>query len=269
MRSGSSTILSMMSSTVQGEDVVEGAHKATVFSSFEPCTEGDKFSGELKDMNKQKTTSEENSVMCSKVIDGMSNCNFRSIEGLKNWKNIHSTNGGAPYKRSLAENLCKESEIVAVKTVMPMVLENVTWVLDRNPHLKIIEVIRDPRGIYASDAHCKSSLDKVCKNIAVNLGFKHPKVHRVVFEELVKDPLQVTKGVFKFLGRRWSSHQDDWVHETFNADCNNTKTGKYKDCHSDSKAVATSWKAKLSSAQKKKFKQTEDCQNVAKAYKFH
>merc|ERR1719277_301707 len=270
MRSGSSTILSMMSSTVQGkEDVVEGAHKTKVFSSFEPCTSGDKFSGELKDMNKKKTSDEENSVMCSKLIDGMSNCNFGSVEGLKNWKNIHSTNGGAPYKRSLAEKLCKESEIVAVKTVMPMRLENVTWVLDRNPHLKIIEVIRDPRGMYASDASSGSDLEAICKHFSVNLGFKHPRVYRVIFEELVKDPLKVTKGVYKFLGRRWSSYQDDWVQETFNADCNNTETGKYKDCHSDSKAVATAWKAKLSSSQKKKFKQNEDCQNVAKAYKFH
>jgi hypothetical protein len=259
----------MMSSTVQGkEGVVEGEHKAKVFSSFEPCTEGDKFSGELKDMNKEKTRDAENSVMCSKVVDGMSNCNFRSIDGLKNWNNMHSTNGGKPYKRSLAEKLCRESQIVAVKTVMPIRLENVTWLLDSNPHLKIIEVIRDPRGIYASDGDGED-FDHLCKHISVNLGFKHPKVYRVVFEELVRAPLKVAKGVYEFLGRRWSSYQEDWVRETFNADCNNTKTGKYKDCHSDSKAVSTSWKAKLSSAQMRKFDKNEDCQNVVKAYNFH
>merc|ERR1719277_2785038 len=158
----------MMSSAVDG-NVTKGAHTNQVFSSFEPCTEGDKYSGELKDMNKGSTRQDDNSLMCSKVIDGMSKCSFRSIEGLKNWKNPHSTNGDANFQRSLAEKLCKESHTVAVKTVMPIKLENVSWVLDANPHLKIIEVVRDPRGMYASDAASASTLEKLCQHVSVNL----------------------------------------------------------------------------------------------------
>lgn len=276
MRAGSSTILSMMSSTFPN-----GTHSpqdgGEVFSSFEPCTDGDEFIGKLQDMNLMwGKRGEEASRLCGEVVLGMSQCDFSSIKGLKHWMDVHSTNGRtATFKRSLAEKMCSESNFVAVKTVAPIRMENVSWVLHANPHLKVIEVVRDPRGMYASEAavgnKSGTTLGFLCMRLAWNLHFEHPRLHRVVFEELVKDPRKVSKDVYEFLGRPWGQEQEDWVDGTFNAGCSkieNKRHPHFNDCHSDSAAAATSWKKTLPTAQKKEFHQNSDCVDVARAYKF-
>lgn len=266
MRSGSSTILSMMSSTIDGNE--DGGE---VFSSFEPCDRNDNYSGTLKDFHTKETSQDEDSALCGQLVLGMSKCDFSEVQDLHNWGNPHSTNGHtANFDRSLAESLCKKSHSVAVKTVLPIMMENVTWVLEANPKMKIIEVVRDPRGMYASHAAGNGiggdTIEKLCGQVARNLDVEHTRIHRVVFEELVKNPWNVTKGVFKFLGRSWGKPQEDWVRGSFNSDCDETQEGRFNDCHSDSAAVATSWKESFPSDQNEKFSQIADCVAVAHAY---
>lgn len=265
MRSGSTTVLSMISATL--EDNTEGEQ---VFSLFEPCHQGDEFAT-LGD----SVTVSKDPVLCGSLIHDLAKCDFSEVKDLDGWRNHHSSNNGTKeFSRELAEAMCKKSEMVALKTVQPMFIKNVSSVLTTNPHLKIIEVIRDPRGIYASHQNLHGNhfsienMNNSCNFYAENLKFKHERIHRVVFDQLVADPLTVSKGVYKFLKMPWGSQQNEWVKATFNAqDCEGSKVGSFHDCHSDSAAVATLWKNQIGTDVEAAFADNKDCIEVAKAYK--
>jgi len=271
MRSASSTILSMISAT---EDNTDGGD---VFSLFEPCHNGDKYSSELK-----KLRPNHGSYECTSLIERVSNCDFSQISNLWGWNDPHTSNKQEKYSKTVAETQCKKANLIAVKTVgMGGTLEgpdgNITWILKQNPRMKILDVVRDPRGIYASkkEGHdgglSASMIEDYCAEFSANLDLKHDRIHRIVFEDLVTNPSKVSKDVYKFLGKSWGAKEDAWVKATFNADCGENgleEESSHHDCHKDSAAVATKWKSTISSSAKQRFKKNEDCVRVAKAYNF-
>merc|ERR1719356_2003949 len=136
MRSGSSTVLDMMSAHPDHTNRDGG----TVFSLFEPCHNGDKYGGKLAKLM------DEDISHCADLALDVSRCDFGQIENLDFWKDRRTTNANTDhYSKGLARKKCEEASLIAIKTVQPFLLENATWVLDQNPHMKIIELIRDPR----------------------------------------------------------------------------------------------------------------------------
>lgn len=308
-RTGSSTILSMISATPD-----DNRAGGDVFSLYEPCHPRDQYSMKtgIDKLDKKHGPwtwgSHTDDSLCGNIVLDVSRCDFTNILELNGWKNEHTSNGNTTsFSRSIATEKCKDSKIIAVKTVdgVPN-LEKVSWVLHENPHLKILEVVRDPRGVLASKARAgvalevpddpmkiegsgnqdhnatltkiahdrgfdMKSLDGMCENLHANMKFKHPRVHQVVFDDLVKDPLKISKDVYKFLKLPVTEKLDEWVHATFdNPDCDEGSTVKdrHDDCRSDSAKSATKWMQEISHGAKKHFLKNEDCVKIAHKYKF-
>lgn len=283
-RTGSSSILSMMSATP--EDNRAGGD---VFSLYEPCHMNDVFE---YDVGVGKATGpwtwgpKTVGSVCGDIVSDVARCDFSKIVDLHGWWNPHTSNGHTTsFSREVAEKKCMESQFVAVKTVSEeLVIEDAIRVLNENPDMKIIYVVRDPRGIFASKARAGvhtltkrtddfnlHSMDKLCEGYSSNLDFKHPRLLPVVFDDLVKDPLFTSQKVYKFLEMPWTEKQDEWVRTTFdNPDCDtgSTVTDRHLDCRSDSASAATKWEQELSSNVIKHFKENEDCVRVAKHYNF-
>jgi len=260
MRSGSSTMLSMMSATQD-----ENREGGEVFSLFEPCHKGDRYAPRLEKLMREQSSH------CADLVEGVSKCNFNDIQKLAKWTSDKTSNDNKPYSKAVAKKMCSKASVVAVKTIEPFALVNATWVLDANPHLKIIELIRDPRGIFSSrqSAANTASMEKSCTLIKENMKAHHPRIKKVLFEQWVKSPKPISKSIYKFLGMHWGEKQDDWVKATFNADCNGNHTeGRHNDCHTDSKKVAKKWKQELGASTKAAFNKNEDCQAIAKNYHF-
>jgi len=237
-----------------------------VFSLFEPCHSGDRFTPRLERLMK------EDSTHCADFILDVSKCNFNEAQHLAKWTSIKTSNDHKPYSKSVAHKMCSRATTVAVKTVEPFALANATWVLDANPHLKIIELIRDPRGIYASKNWNEGAMEKTCSIYKENMKVSHPRIKKVLFENLVKSPKSMAKSIYSFLGMKWGEQQDDWVRATFNADCSKNATGatqRHQDCHSDSAKVAREWRSKLGAKSKEAFNKNEDCSHIAKTLNFH
>merc|ERR1719277_954701 len=92
------------------------------------------------------------------------------------------------------------------------------------------------------------SMDKLCEIYLKNMELKHTRVHQVVFDDLVKDPLTTSKKVYDFLGRPWTEKEDKWVRATFdNPDCDtgSTVADRHADCRSDSAHSSDKWKDEL------------------------
>jgi len=264
-RSGSSSILSMVSAT--RDDNTDGG---TVFSLFEPCHEGDQY----KEW-KQKDG-------CSGVLWGLARCNFEGITNLWGWADPHSTNLHRKYNKKAATSKCGEADVIAFKTVdFGHDLKEWTWLLDSVPSMKVLDVVRDPRGIYASwkglepfkslvESGNFYTIPEVCENFARNLDFEDDRVHRVVFEELMGNPFNSTVNTYSFLGLEYGGKQKDWVKSVFQAkDCPEPKVNMqgFTDCHTQpGTEVAEKWRTELTDEEKKLFSENADCLKVAQAY---
>mmetsp|Transcript_15690 Transcript_15690/g.34394 ORF Transcript_15690/g.34394 Transcript_15690/m.34394 type:complete len:369 (-) Transcript_15690:46-1152(-) len=264
-RSGSSTILSMVSAAGQGLDPqVPGK----VFSLFEPCHNGDKLS-----KKKEKEG-------CAGLLMGIARCNFSRVMNLWGWADPHSTNDHKPYNMTLAHKHCVTSNMIAFKSVdYAHDLQQSIWMLDEMPELRIISIIRDPRGVYASWKAMEPfatllqqgeyySLQEVCQNMRSNSKIQHERVHHIVLEDLVKDPRSVMQGVYAFLGMTFGQAQEDWLQKTFNAArCPEAPAWQhgYEDCHSNSSEVVEKWRQVLTAGEQQIFRSEESCQELALA----
>jgi len=271
MRSGSSTLLEMM----YANETHDNQYGGEVFSLFEPCHRDDSYSPQLGNPNAPGGIGAD----CAKLALAVSKCDFSQIKRLAKWDVPRTTNDHKRYSEGVAEKKCREAKLIAIKTVEPFHLENVTWVLDKNPHMKMIWLVRDPRGMYASNRHGGGSdieqMVRMCDFYEESSHVRHPRLKSVVFEDLVRHPEKVTKSIFNFIGRHYGDQQKSWLKATFNADCDDQDNAtriwskRYGSCHEDSKSVATKWRKELSSKEKKAFSQSEVCKNIARQYKFH
>lgn len=274
-RSATSTVQSLVNAarSISSERKVppEG-----VFSLFEPCHPSDDVAPELRYPNG-----------CDKLLTSMAACDFSGINNLYEWENPH--NEGVPhnkwpahaaqYSKDLAREVCTKADVRIFKTITygHHLVNDVLPVLEANPHFRVIDVVRDPRGIYASwktsdtfksllkDGN-KTLMADLCDGFEDDLSFRHPRFHRVVFEELVAAPDVVMKRVLKFLGFHYGPLQAAWVAKTFNADCKHE--GMFLDCHKDSGASATKWQSVLSDAEKGSFSTNRKCRKVAEYFGF-
>jgi hypothetical protein len=240
------------------------------FALFEPCHDGDMYDSWL----------EENG--CGALLSGISVCNFTGVKNLWGWNNPHTTNNDErTFDPANATEMCARSDMVAFKTVHdrhPM--KHWKWLLDEQPHMLVLDMVRDPRGIWSSwkstpafkeemDSGAFGTLSDICKLFANNIDFDDNRVHRVVFENLVKDPEAVAKSVYDFLGLPFLQDQKRWVKQTFNAkECppHMPWFENYTDCHTSSGTVSEKWRTVLSAKEKLEFARSNDCRRVAKVY---
>lgn len=255
-RSASSTVLSMISATVN-----ENVDGTETFSLFEPCHEGDDFS----------------STTCDDLLGSISNCDFSPVRTLWGWANPHTSNGHQQFTREYAHSRCTSADIVAFKTVNLHDLRLSMEMVGRQPGMRVVDVVRDPRGIYASwkatpefKVDTMINITRICEIQAGNLEVQDDRVHRVVFERLVQKPWKTTKSVYDFLGLSWGEAQESWVESVFHAfKCPaDSKEASYMDCHSDTDGVKESWRMVLSQAELIAFYESQACRRVVAYYGF-
>jgi len=278
-RSGSSTILSMvraydesapmMAELLQSHEKVnldismeDMRHQHHVFTMFEPCHTGDH--PQVKDSDE-----------CTERLLQLARCDFSSVSVFGGWDNAHTSSHELHYSPETASVLCSSADVVAFKTIntwfagLPKLEEHIP-LLESEPRLRILHVIRDPRGIYGSyktQEWGELSLEAICDCMGHNLEIVHDRVHKIVFEQLVSDPHKVMKKAYAFLGLPFGEAQKAWIKQNFDAsDCGDVT--RYDDCHEDSKAVSEKWRDILSDDEKAFFAKHKSCQTVRKAYEY-
>lgn len=272
-RSGSSTALSMVSAAGQETDlgmdgITDSDH--SVFAIFEPChwgwwVLGDRLTGKLRKQG------------CRGLLDSISSCDFSQVKSLYFWKDPHTvTPGVSKYSPSAASSSCNQADIVAFKTIFyGHDLKNKALpILNMHPQARIISIVRDPRGIYASWRTTfpfklrtdRSLLTEICDNFAQNLEVKHDRVLTIKFEDLVKQPSMVVQTVYRFLGMEFGERQNAWIASTFSADCGHQDG--YSDCKTNSTAHAAKWKSVMKQDEIDYFLNYPPCVTVAKTYNY-
>ncbi|XP_029438074.1 carbohydrate sulfotransferase 1 [Rhinatrema bivittatum] len=175
---------------------------------------------------------------------------------------------------TLATESCKDHEHVAIKTVrVPEVSDLRALVEDPRLNLKVIQLVRDPRGILASRSETfrdtyrlwriwratgrkpynldTSQIVAVCEDYlnSVSTGLNRPlwlkgKYMLVRYEDLARNPMKKTEEIYSFLGISMDSSIERWIENNTRAD-NTSVKHKYGTLR-NSAATAENWRLTLS-----------------------
>uniref|UniRef100_A0A8C2K6A9 Sulfotransferase n=1 Tax=Cyprinus carpio TaxID=7962 RepID=A0A8C2K6A9_CYPCA len=176
---------------------------------------------------------------------------------------------------TLATESCRERRHMAIKTVrIPEVNDLKALIEDPRLNLKVIQLVRDPRGILSSRIETfrdtyrlwriwratgrkpynldLTQLTTVCDDFlnSVSTGLSRPPWLRgrymlVRYEDLARNPLQKSKEVYEFLGLSMEKNVVDWIHNNTKGNYIESAVHKYGTLR-DSAANAESWRLNLS-----------------------
>ncbi len=151
----------------------------------------------------------------------------------------------------IMEETCKKAPFRATKTVRAT-MDVVPYLLEKNPNLRVIHLIRDPRAVMVSRSefydtgrsiYSQGDISKeakvFCQSIARDVGLrkelekKYPgAIMEVVYDGFVQDPVTYTKKFYEFLEVPYKDEVHDWVVRKTMVEMN-------------SSYIATKWQGKL------------------------
>ncbi|KAM4619071.1 carbohydrate sulfotransferase 1-like [Polymixia lowei] len=180
-----------------------------------------------------------------------------------------------PLNVSLATEACREKRHTAIKTVrIPQVSDLRALVDDPRLNLKVIQLVRDPRGILASRIETfrdtyrlwrlwratgrrpynldLGQINTVCEDFlsSVSTGLARPAWLRgrymlLRYEDLARSPLQKTRELYDFLGLSLDHSVEDWILNNTRGSSDLSARQKYGTVR-DSAANAENWRQKVS-----------------------
>ncbi|XP_064599608.1 carbohydrate sulfotransferase 1-like [Liolophura sinensis] len=127
------------------------------------------------------------------------------------------------------KQMCISAPVRIVKTIR-LSMETVGRMLDDIPDLKVIHLIRDPRGQFGSGArHSKRNVQlfqhKVCNKVTndvktrLELEQRHPNSFlEVIYEDLAHNPQHTVQKMYDFLGLTLPPYVIQWIKESTSAE---------------------------------------------------
>uniref|UniRef100_H2L485 Sulfotransferase n=1 Tax=Oryzias latipes TaxID=8090 RepID=H2L485_ORYLA len=181
----------------------------------------------------------------------------------------------SPLNISLAASACRTRHHAAIKTVrIPQISDLRALIEDPKLNLKVVQLVRDPRGILASRIETfrdtyrlwrlwratgrrphnldLSQINTVCEDFlqSVSTGLARPRWLKgrymlLRYEDLARFPLQKTRELYTFLGLVLESSVVDWIINNTRGS-NDLSTRQKFTTVRDSAANAENWRVKLS-----------------------
>lgn len=273
-RSGSSSILAMISPPKRKD--------WKTFTAFEPCVgRGSPWKKLMKEG-------------CQSEVLRLTRCDYIGIDHIgakESFDNLVLYDADLVDAPSLsgaqAAAACAASDVVAFKTITyAHDVSEVLPLLQQDERIRILDVVRDPRGIYASwlstdpfrglvtgehkpywrrhDRGWFSNLTGICDQFQKNLHTPHPQVRRILFENLIKDPESVAKNNYEWLGLPFDDAAKSWIHANFDGDC--SKETPFSTCRGNSSASLLKWKDILPQEEQDAFAAHPACREIATFY---
>uniref|UniRef100_A0A3P9LT35 Sulfotransferase n=1 Tax=Oryzias latipes TaxID=8090 RepID=A0A3P9LT35_ORYLA len=181
----------------------------------------------------------------------------------------------SPLNISLAASACRTKHHAAIKTVrIPQISDLRALIEDPKLNLKVVQLVRDPRGILASRIETfrdtyrlwrlwratgrrphnldLRQINTVCEDFlqSVSTGLARPRWLKgrymlLRYEDLARFPLQKTRELYTFLGLVLESSVVDWIINNTRGS-NDLSTRQKFTTVRDSAANAENWRVKLS-----------------------
>ncbi|CAH1802491.1 unnamed protein product, partial [Owenia fusiformis] len=155
------------------------------------------------------------------------------------------------------QNNCMTSKIRTIKTIL-LRMNAVKGLLRQNPHLKIIHLVRDPRGILMSrwrtfgkddvinTAKVGAEAEELCTTMLndVKLREELAKNHSMSFfylryEDLAENPLKIAGDIYDFVDMPFHDTVKAWFAK------NDTQGGKFETTRHNMKKTSYSWRDKI------------------------
>mmetsp|Transcript_72945 Transcript_72945/g.225582 ORF Transcript_72945/g.225582 Transcript_72945/m.225582 type:complete len:506 (-) Transcript_72945:21-1538(-) len=269
-RCGSSTVMSLVEASRSPTERVSG----DVFALFEPCHSGDLSKGVLMRSSRTQHADWD----CAALLKRVLRCDFTDVSKLWGYDNPHSLHrGSVHYTHLAAQRACQRAGLVTFKTAGKSMLQpEGSTLLGLQENLHILDVVRDPRAIVASwrrtpgmnlsnaTAAGPGLMLQICRDYAAAMGAQHDRLHRVVYEDLVRKPGPEMRRLFQDLGFPFGVHQQGWITRTFQTvRCDNKP---YADCRTNSTGHLESWRERLPTEEQEVFASDADCAKVANKY---
>ena len=167
---------------------------------------------------------------------------------------LNSVSGKVTVCLEQQRKLCLSSSVIVIKSIR-LKMRHVQSLLSLFPNMKVIHLVRDPRGMFnsqndvgngkdmrgiVSECHALTSNLILSKSIFTEGG--ESALTTVRYEDLAENPLQTAKRLFEFIGVEFSSYIQQYVKNITSAEANNDAFGVRR---KDSTATANRWRTMI------------------------
>ncbi|XP_062569038.1 carbohydrate sulfotransferase 4-like [Saccostrea cucullata] len=170
------------------------------------------------------------------------------------------------------QTICHQSQSVIVKTIR-LSMEFVPRLLLKFPDLRVIHLLRDPRGTMDSrrrggflrKTKIGSSAKWLCERIQKDAEYSKALQRRfpnriitVLYEEIAGNPIAMSNKLYRYLNLEFSDRFDEWIFNHTSA--GNPNNSFYGTIRSNSTLTSQSWRKRLKLRDVKLIE--EECKNV-------
>lgn len=242
----------------------------STFALFEPCHREDKMRNAAA-----KGVAVEGDHTCGSLLSSVAKCDFSNIENLWGW-DLWQPKG--KYDPKNASEQCKGAALEVFKTIHVHDLQrDVLPILEENPNLYVIHIVRDLRAIWNTNMNFYSP-EYLCATELKNLHAHHPRLLPLRYEDLVLSTPWAAAKIFDALGvrhdedmlRRWRSTRLGKVDWDECEKLNEAGQGSSKICkHNNTWWMQPGrWERKLNGTQLELFN-TPECREVLAKRHYH
>lgn len=124
-----------------------------------------------------------------------------------------------PLSVKLINQVCESRSIIAQKVIRLCDINHLETMMTQIPNLKVILLFRDPRGIYGSRKRLVNptlllkTISQTCNYYEKALVSKleHENLMYLRYEDLSREPLEMAKSIYAFIGRRLPDAIVQWI----------------------------------------------------------